>query len=45
MFLRALTALIRAARNEAWLVVLLWCAGAAAAGLAAGFAGVLLLAR
>jgi hypothetical protein len=45
MFLRALTALIRTARREAWRMVILWSVAAAAAGLAAGFAGALLLAR
>jgi hypothetical protein len=44
-FLRWLTALIRAAQHESWRSVAAWCAGAAATGLAAGFAGAVLLAR
>ena len=45
VLLRGLTVLIRAAQHEAWRTVLAWCAGAAVVGLAAGFAGVLLLAH
>ena len=45
MLLRGLTSLIRAANHESWRTVAIWCAGAAATGLAAGFAGAVLLAR